>query len=129
MRYAPNAAEIEALIERVKTLTPEQIEFWHEQWPTDMRKILNAAHDKVRDAGWDITREEMWYKAWPDALKALEDAAPTEVRNVIKDKMWGVMWSAIYHAILALVLKDIISQQIFDVLYGPWRSVMESENE
>ncbi len=73
-KYGPNTAEVEALIEEMRSLTPEQ-----------------------------ITR-----------LDAALDAA------------WGEAWDAARDALVALVVRDLITQEDFDSLYRPWASVMEA---
>ena len=51
-------------------------------------------------AAWDAARRAAW-RAWDAAAQAAADAA------------------------LALVVRDLISEEHFQVLYGPWASVME----
>ena len=67
---------------------------------------LAAAWDAARDAAWDA-----WDAAWDAARSAARDAA----------------WDAAETAALALVVKDLITPEQFDLLYGPWASVMEAE--
>ena len=58
---------------------------------------LDAARDAARDAAWDA--------AWSAA--------------------WSAAWCAAWDVVVALVVRDLITPEQFDVLYGPWASVME----
>ena len=120
MKYGTNTQEIESLIGKVKTLTPEQAEAlgaaWDETWDAtwDARgaarvAALDAARGAALGATWDATWDAL--DATWDALDAARDPA-----------------SAVYDALLALVVKDLISPEEFDVLYRPWREVMEAGN-
>ncbi len=77
--YGPNTAEVEALIEKIKTITPKQID--------KLGAALGAARGEALGA----------------ALGAALEAA------------------------CALVVRDLISEEDFDLLYGPWKIVMEEE--
>ena len=90
-KYGPQTAEIEAIIERLKTMT------------VDEAKALAAAWYDDRTAAWKAA----WYAAWYAAVDAARDAA--------------------WYAILALLVSDLITPEQFDLLYGPWASVMEKE--
>ncbi len=134
-KYGPNTAEIEALIEKVKTLTPEQAKHLREIWHS------------ARDAVWDVTRDEGWsttlytqvdstcYAAWGVAWYAACDAAWHAAWNATRDQGWSTTrdvacdeaWHAAWNAIFALSAKDRISDNDFRTLYGPWASVMEAK--
>lgn len=77
----PNGEMVAALIEKAKTMTPDQVE------------ALYGARGAARDAAG--------YAAWDAARGAAGGAA------------------------YALVVKDLISEEHFNILYGPWKSVME----
>ena len=50
--------------------------------------------------------------------------------DAARDAAWyaarGAAWGAAWDAALALIVKDLITSEQFEILYGPWRSVMES---
>ena len=91
-KYGPNSAQVEALLEKIKTITLEQAE------------ALAAARDAARGAALGAARGA--------ALGAAQGAA----RGAALD------------AALVLVVKDLISEDDFNTLYGPWASVMEPQN-
>ena len=93
----PNGEVVEAHIEKCKTVTPEQVD------------RLNAAVDAAWGAAWDAA----WDAAWGAAWGAAWDAA------------WGAARTAAGDSALALLVRDLITPEQFDVLYGPWASVME----
>ena len=104
-RYGPNTEAVEALIEKIKTITPEQVEAvldatWETGW--------NAALDAARNAALDVA----WTATWAAARNAALDAA----------------YDAAREPVLVLVVKDLITPEQFDLLYGPWASVMEPQN-
>jgi hypothetical protein len=61
-----------------------------------------AARDAARDAAQRVARDAVWDAAWDAARDAAGDAAG------------------------ALLVRDLITAEQFDLLYGPWKSVMES---
>ncbi len=42
-------------------------------------------------------------------------------KRAVRDEVWD----AASDATLALVARDLITEEYFDILYGPWKSVME----
>ena len=108
--YGPNTAEVEAMIEKIKTITPEQAETLFVAW------VANNAADRALAAfeALDATNYEQWIAVRYAAMKAMPDDALDA-------------WDAIWDATLALVVRERISEEDFDVLYGPWREVMEVE--
>ena len=74
MAFGPNGEAVAALVEAIKTLTPDQAQRLAAAWA--------AARGTALDAAWD--------------------------------------------AVLAILTRDLITTEQFDILYGPWKSVMES---
>ena len=91
-KYGPNSAQVEALLEKIKTITPEQA--------------------KALDAPWDAPWKAVWGAAWVAVREAALEAALV----------------AVWDAVLVTVTKDLISEDDFNTLYGPWKEVMEVEN-
>lgn len=100
MALGPQGEEVVALIERCRSLTTEE--------------------GRRLDAAWDA-----WDAAWGawDAWDAW-DAAWNAARNAARNAAWGAAWNAAWAAALALLTRDLISTEHFDLLYGPWREVM-----
>ena len=97
----PNGEAVAAHIEQCKVITLEQ------------RRQLNAAGSKARDT------EAVWTAAQAAVFKGDRGGA------------WYAAWKAgrrrdaARPAALALVVRDLITPEQFDLLYGPWASVME----
>ena len=110
-RYGPNTAEVEKLLTKIKEITPTQAETLFVAW------VANNAADRALAAfeALDATNYEQWIAVRYAAMKAMPDDVPLNV------------WEAIWGATLALVVRERISEEDFDVLYGPWREVMEVE--
>jgi len=96
LAFGPNGEAVAVLIERVKTITPDQAD------------RLSTARDAARGAAWNAARNAAWNAAWDAAWNAAWDAA----------------WDAAKDAALALLVRDLISPEQFDILYGPWASIM-----
>ena len=113
----PQGQEIVALIERCRTLTYEEGE------------NLGAARDAARGAAWGA--------AWDAAWDAARDAARGAARDAARDAAWGAAWGAARDAAwdaardaardaaLALIAKDLITPEQFDLLYVPWKKVID----
>ena len=96
--------EIEALIKKIGTVTTEEARALAAAWNAwDAWDAWAAAWAAVRNDALDVALDAAWNDAWNDA------------------------WAAAWDAVLALMVRDLISGDQFDVLYGPWASVMEVE--
>ena len=104
----PNGEQVAALIERCKTLTASEIE------------RLDAARDAARDAAWYAAWDAAWYAAW--------DAARDAARFAARDAAWYAAWDAARiaarDAAIALVTRDLLTSEQFDILTAPWREVV-----
>ena len=90
--YGPNTAQVEALIEQVRNLTPEQADALYAAWDTPITTAWVAARAAARDAAQAAARAPAWDAAW--------------------DAAW------------ALVVRDLITPEQFNILTAPWVSVM-----
>lgn len=95
--FGPQGEEVVALIARAARLTPAEAE--------GLRAVRAAPTGPATRAAWDAT---------PSAREAAWDAAAF------------LAWdAAAFLAARALLVKDIISPEHFDLLYGPWREAIE----
>ena len=127
----PNGQEVAALIERCKTLTKDEA------------RQLSYARIAARYAACYASREAAWNaSAWSSAREAARYAALQAARDAARDAAWDAARnaSACYasreaasdaarNASSALIVKDKITKELFDLLYGPWASVMETEED
>lgn len=60
--------------------------------------------------------------AWDAAREAARVAAREAARNAAWDAAWDVAWDAAS----ALLTRDLITAEQFDLLYGPWRDVIDN---
>ena len=107
----PNGEAVAALIERAGRLTKEEAE--------RLSAAPRAAWDAARvalEAAWGAARGAAWGAAWGAARYAAWCAARYAARGA---------WEAAWGAALALVCRDLITPEQFDLLYGPWAGVME----
>ena len=115
-KYGPNTTEVEALLEKIKTITPEQAKALDAPWDAPWKAVWGAVWTAVWGAGREAGREA--------ALEAALEAAWVAVRETA----WDAGWVAVRDAVLVTVTKDLISEEDFHTLYSPWASVMEPQN-
>ncbi len=108
LKYGPYTVEIEALIERIKTITPEQA-----------KAMLDAYDDAMKF-------EETW-NAWRSALSAENYSGRGSMREAALNAALSDKWYAARYTVLAMLVRDLISPDRFNALYGPWASVMEKQ--
>lgn len=101
----PNGESVSALIERAKTLTS-----------------LDGA---ALNAAWGVGRAAAWNAAWDVAWDVARTAARGAAWDAAWTAAWGVSGGAVWRAAGALVVRDLITPEHFNALYGPWASVME----
>jgi hypothetical protein len=104
-KYGPQTAEIESLIAKIATLTDEQVQALEAAWYAAWDDAWNAALDSALDAIWNASLNDALDATWEGDLDS--------------------SWNAARYAILALLVRDIITPEQFEVLYDPWKSVME----
>ena len=115
-KFGPNTPEVRQLIKKLKAITPEQT--------MELAAAYDAAWNDAWDAAWNAARSAA--NAVPSATRdaayhAAYDAAWAAARSASYD----AAWAAAYDAVLALLVKDLISEDNFHTLYGPWAAVME----
>ena len=115
--FGPNGEEVAALIERARNLTPVQVEELGGAWNAVPDSSLDAAWDAVQDAGRHPRKVAAWY--------AFRDAGRDAWRTA-QDADWAAARYATRSAACAVVVRDRISEEHFNTLYGPWSSVMEA---
>jgi surface antigen len=120
-KYGPQTAEIEALVERVKAMTPEQAEAlskaYHSISLRESWSAKEAAQEAEDSADRYPVRQVAWYSAWGAARHAPWTG----------NAAWLSAWYAVRDAIWALVLRDLITTEQFDTLYETWASVMDKQ--
>ena len=94
--FGPNGQAVVAVIERTKTLTGDEA------------RRLDAARTAARTAA----RDAAWTAAWDAAWAAARDAA------------WAAAWAAAWDAVIAVLTRDLITDEQYRTLIGPWESVI-----
>jgi hypothetical protein len=107
-KYGPQTIAIEGLVDRVKTITPEQA-----------KALLDAYDDAMKS-------EETW-NAWRSALSAENYSGRGSMREAALNAAFTDKWYAARYTVLAMLVSDLISPDRFDLLYKPWASVMETK--
>ena len=118
-KYGPNGEAVEKIIERVKRLTEDEVQRLAAAWDARDTRAAWAAQD-VRDVAWAAARD-VW-----DARAAAWEAWDARAAWA----MWAAAWDAwaardaMLDAILAELTRDLITPEQYDLLIGPWRSVI-----
>lgn len=109
MALGPNGEAVAALIEQCRALTPEQA------------AQLAAAGTAAGAAVWAAVGDAVW--------AAVGASARAAAGTVARAAMWAAGGDAGGAAAWALIVRDLITPEQFDLLYGPWASVMEVQND
>ncbi len=113
LRFGPNSAAVEAMLERLSRATRDELEVFTDArtgvrgtiWETARRAIKGNNAAGARAAAWDA----LW-KAFPDGGAAWDFA-------------WHPGAPVAWYAIQAVLVRDLISSEHFGTLTGPWREV------
>ena len=107
--------------------------------------ITSPGHPhKVGAHEWRVIRElPAWMALGPngeavaDLIERARHLTVDEIRGLVdarvaawdaaRDAARAAAWDAAWAAALALLVRDLITPEQFDLLYGPWASVMEGE--
>ena len=122
-KYGPNTTQIEALLEKVKTITPEQAEALAIVWDGSNNSADKWDEVWLRAIHASEGRRGEWEAAW-DAIGMFRKRTYEMGGHAVEHAAW--------EATAALVVKDLISEDDFNILYGPWKEVMgvkKIENE
>ena len=107
----PNGAEVAAFLDLLPTLTGTQ---WEVAWYAARDAAWYAAWYAARDAAWVAARDAAWYAAWDAARDAARDAAWDAAWYAARDAAGGIAG--------ALVVRDLITTEQFEILTAPMRS-------
>ncbi len=120
----PNGQVVVRVIELAGYLSAEQADRLGAARPAARYAAWSAARSAAwsaaRDAAWDAARDAAWDAAWSAAWDAAWDASHAADHAAA----WGAARDAARDAALAYVVKDLITAEQFQMLAGPWISVM-----
>jgi len=130
--FGPNGAKVAALIERAGRLTRDEVNrldaardaAWCAARYAARDAARCAARYAARDAARHAARDAARYAARDAARDAARYAAWYAARYAAWDAAWYAARYAARYAALALVVQDLITEEYFNTLYGPWASVI-----
>src|SRR5579885_2159758 len=122
--FGPQGQEVVALIERAGRLIADEMQrldaAWDAAWGAARYAAWGAARYAAGDAAGDAARYAAGDAAWDAAWCAARYAAGDAARDAARD----AAWAAAGDAASAFVVRDLISDEDFRTLYGPWESVI-----
>jgi hypothetical protein len=143
LALGPNGEQVASLIDQASRITYDQAVRLGAAWDATRGAARGAtrgaargaARDATWDAAWGATRGAAWDAAWGAARGAAWDAAWDAAWGATRGAGWGAAWDATWDAArgaawgagcaaVALTVRDLVSDDVFDTLYGPWASVM-----
>jgi hypothetical protein len=119
--HGPQTPAVLALVERARTLTPDEI--------TELGVVWETVRDKARDAAWFAAESSAGYAvgaAW-SVTGADGGAAWAAAWSAARHADWSVTRAAraaVVDAVLALALRDELDSDHYRTLTGPWAEVI-----
>ena len=116
-KLGPNAAEVEDLIEKVRTLTNDEATLLGE---------LSLDHEQTVDRSSAYLK---WHQAWRDAMGVMD----TEQFMTAKRALNRVIdydaphRSVVLDALVATLVRGVVNDDSFHVLYDPWARVVNEQ--
>lgn len=131
-RYGPQTYQIEKLLERARTLTPDEVEKLDVVWTKALDEARTTILDVAPIAIWITTSNATWYAArnasWYEARNENWDVAQLQVWYEAWRVARTTIWDAVWDATSALLARDLIgetfTQAHYDLLTKPWREVI-----
>ena len=120
--FGPQGTHVVALIERMRRLTLDEAR--------GLASARDAAWGAARDVAWDVAWDDnAWSAAWGAAWDAARGAARDD--DALDDAL-GAAWDAARgaardnarDAVLALVVRDLITTDHYDTLTRAWRTTI-----
>ena len=122
-RYGSYTAEIEAVIERVRNLTPAELKTvednWIHTWTPEARPIRERAEQRALNA----IKGGVGFAQWWTALETLRAAYKESVAKGFSYPAWDAALDVCY----AYFASEHISTRTFNILSRPWKSIMDGE--
>jgi len=106
-RFGPNTVAVQAIIDRAKTLTPVEMERMY----AAAGAVRFAALDDAGDVASYAARDRDWPTVWDAAARAV-GAEHVGVAAVVGETA------------LAELVRDLISEDHYNLLMTPWRAVV-----
>jgi len=106
LKWGPNTAAVQAIVDRISTLTQEQKDELNQQWD----EIDNTMAYAYYWEAWSEVRDNEVFEGWHEPFEQFDEDLP-----------------AAGDAIAATALKGIISEDAYDSLMAIWEEVVGGE--
>lgn len=128
LKYGPQTYQIEKLLLKIESLTPEQIKELDGARAAVRYSAWHAAQNNAQNIAWHAAQSTAWDTAWYGARDTVRYADRDFVWRAILESILDSAWTSTWEAIVALIVRDLIgekfTQEHYDILTKPWRDVM-----
>lgn len=122
--FGPNGNDVAAIIERASRLSGEEVLHLSvalgSRWSAERRAVRDAAERATWRDEWGAALDAARSAAWEAAWSARWGVALNSARSTA----WEAAELAAQDAVTAHLARDLISDEHFNTLYGPWNSVI-----
>ncbi len=111
--YGPNHNQVALFIDNIPTMTIDEA-----------REIQHKREEILNDSAWSSARDSAWSSAKTSVRKAAWDAAKISAWDAAQDSAKASVRACV-SASQALVVRDLISVEDFEILISPCRFIFE----
>lgn len=119
--FGPNGKAVAAMLNRARRLTADEVQ----RLDAAAKNVWSAACGAAKGAAWEAACGASVVTAWKAAREVAMEAAGETAREAAGKAATFAAREAVADAARALVIRDLITPEQFDTLYGPWASVVE----
>lgn len=123
MGYDP---EIEKILDQIQVATENQTEMIKAAWWHSFDGGQRGVRSEAKITAWYASQRTSHSPVWDAVHMSAWDAAHT--RSSVMPDWWppkGAAWNVARDALLAIVVKDLITEDQYQLLHGLWSSVMD----
>jgi len=120
-RFGPQTADITRFVEQLQEAYEAGDKgVWEEQ-----AALVDRARRETRGHEWFSP----WFDAWEATWAAMGESKRVPNWDAVEKAVHKVVWytapEGAWDALLALLVRDLITPEQFELLYAPWKQVME----
>jgi len=126
LEYGPNTVAVQTILDRVKTLTPDEMERMYDVWG-------GSSIGEPWDVAWDVAAHAARTTTRVDGVNAARFAVHNTMMATTDDTTdpshREAAAASAGEAVLAEATRDLISEEHYNLLMAPWRAGVGTGNE